>query len=108
MWPTAASTSGSEPHAALCSSSIDESVKEQQDDRPQRGDQDGPDVEARRPGTAEKPCYKPPDRGTRHPDESGDDEAGRPGAGHDPPGQQRSEENTSELKSRQYLVCRLL
>src|SRR3712207_7992722 len=32
-----------------------------------------------------------------------------PGAGDDPPrGEERSEEHTSELQSRQYLVCRLL
>src|SRR3712207_7853870 len=34
---------------------------------------------------------------------------GRQGAGQDvPPGGARSEEHTSELQSRQYLVCRLL
>src|SRR3712207_8872058 len=31
-----------------------------------------------------------------------------PGQPHAPPGQERSEEHTSELQSRQYLVCRLL
>src|SRR3712207_8983743 len=39
-------------------------------------------------------------RGRRHPNEP-------PGARHDP-GLRRSEEHTSELQSRQYLVCRLL
>src|SRR3712207_7576011 len=36
-----------------------------------------------------------------------DGPAGQEGAGHRP-GESRSEEHTSELQSRQYLVCRLL
>src|SRR3712207_8406467 len=49
----------------------------------------------------------PADRGSEHPDRIavGDrHHAARVGGGHQP----RSEEHTSELQSRQYLVCRLL
>src|SRR3712207_7419309 len=59
--------------------------------------------------------------GRERPDGAGPPGAARPGAGHravqlpaEPggaqggPGDRRSEEHTSELQSRQYLVCRLL
>src|SRR3712207_7093314 len=46
----------------------------------------------------------------RHPPPHHPGAAGLPrlGAGHVPPPRGRSEEHTSELQSRQYLVCRLL
>src|SRR3712207_4546209 len=78
--------------AALHSSSVDQAVKEQQDDRSQRRNQNGPDVETRRSGTAQKPYDESPDGGTRHPDEDSDDEATRSGSRHKPLGQQPSYE----------------
>ncbi len=68
--------------AALQSSPVDQAVKEQQDDCSQRRNQNGPDVEARRSGTAEKPYDESPDGGARHPDEDSDDEATRSSTGH--------------------------
>src|SRR3712207_7285391 len=63
-----------------------------------------------RSGRGGVPPHRPPRReaggegSSRHPDRR---EPLRPAAGRDPAGG-RSEEHTSELQSRQYLVCRLL
>src|SRR3712207_7113883 len=57
----------------------------------------------------------PPGQVAQHQREAGDQAAGEPATGLVVPGEQqvqredhRSEEHTSELQSRQYLVCRLL
>src|SRR3712207_7215300 len=77
----------------------EERVGRERDDRQQdRGEQDEPEQAGRR-RVAVGEAAAPPVAG-RQRDEHGRDRVG--------PHHRRSEEHTSELQSRQYLVCRLL
>src|SRR5918992_882724 len=53
--------------------SDDQVVEEEQNDRPNRRTKNAPAVEPRRPGPAENLYDEPPDGGSRHSDENGDD-----------------------------------